>query len=265
MPDGWAEDPLLDYVIELRCTHAVDGVTAIEARAQLERLQLPLPTHLAVWDAKAQHWTAPDRFGFTTELLVAVQMAHRRGALGEIDAARFIAAVQQIALLVDADLDVPDARQLVKQAAELDTLAARFDVQIAVTLEARDSPWTADVVQAAAGPLGFVAAAAGRWELREPDGTLQLVLLAPALPGTRLALAIDVPLARPEAALLAQQYTMAEDLAARLGARLVDDNGRAVQRDGHLAVAAQLAGLYEQMHAAGIDAASVRARRLYAD
>jgi len=46
--DGWAEDPLLDFVLELRCGHAFDGVAALEARAQLDRLALPLPTHLAV-------------------------------------------------------------------------------------------------------------------------------------------------------------------------------------------------------------------------
>jgi hypothetical protein len=86
LPDGWSEDPLLDFVVELRCSHAVDGVAALDARAQLDRLQLPLTAHLAVWDAKTQQWTAPDRFGFL--VLVAVQMAHRNCVLGEIDAAR---------------------------------------------------------------------------------------------------------------------------------------------------------------------------------
>jgi hypothetical protein len=95
LPDGWIEDPLLDFVIELRCTHAIDGVAALEARSQLDRLQLPLAARLAVWDAKTQQWTAPDRFGFYSEILLAVQLAHRGGALGEIDAARFVSAAQQ--------------------------------------------------------------------------------------------------------------------------------------------------------------------------
>jgi hypothetical protein len=264
MPDGWAEDPLLDHVVELRCTHAIDGVAAIEARTQLERLQLPLPAHLAVWDARAQHWTAPDRFGFYTELLAAVQLADRRGVLGEIDAARFLAAVQQIGLSVDADVDLPDARTLVAQAAELDALCGRFDVQIAVTLDAQSGPWTADAVQAAAAPLGFVATAAGRWELRDTDDALLLVLGAPALPATRLTLTLDVPLVRPAADPLSRQYAAGEALAAQLGARIVDDNGRPVAREAHLAVGPQLTALYEQMHAAGVEAGSLRARRLYA-
>jgi hypothetical protein len=264
LPDGWIEDPLLDFVIELRCTHAIDGVAALEAKGQLERLQLPLPTHLAVWDAKAQQWTGPDRFGFYSELLVAVQMAHRNGVLGEIDAARFVAATQQIALGIDADFDAPDVPRLVAQAAELDRLCARFDVQVTLTLETGDTPWTADVIQAAAGPVGFTAVGSGRWEMREATGELALTMTAGALPANRLAIYIDVPLVRPEGSPLARQFTVADQLATRLSARVVDDNGRPVQREAHFAIAAQLAGLYEQMQAAGVAAGSERARRLYA-
>jgi hypothetical protein len=263
LPDGWIEDPLLDFVLELRCAHAIDGVAAIEARGQLERLHLPLPTHLAVWDARTQQWTAPDRFGFYSELLLAVQLAHRNGALGEIDAGRFVAAAQQIALAVDADFDAPDVPRLVAQAGELDQLCARFDVQVTLTLEGSAAPWTADVIQGAAGPLGFVPIAAGRWELREQD-VLVLNLTAAEIPGNRLAVSIDVPLVPPETSPLARQFAVADDLAARLQARVVDDNGRPVQREAHFAIAAQLAGLYEEMQAAGVVAGSERARRLYA-
>ena len=167
--DGWMEDPLLDFVLELRCNHAFDGVAALEARAQLDRLALPLPTHLAVWDPKAQHWTAPDRFGFYSELLASVQMATRRQVLGEIEASRFVSAVQQIALAIDADFDAPEMGRLVAQAAELDALCARFDVQITLTLEAQDGPMDSAVVSAAAADAGFVAALAGSMaEARRP-------------------------------------------------------------------------------------------------
>jgi len=275
LPDGWIEDPLLDFVLELRCAHAIDGVAALEARSQIERLQLPLPVHVAVWDARAQQWTAPDRFGFYTELLAAVQMAHRNGVLGDIDAARFVAAVQQVALELDADLDVPDVPRLVAQAAELDALAARFDVQVTLTLlpngekaeeraeEKAAAPWSADAIQAAAAPLGFTVTGSGRWELREDDGALALVLTAVPLPAERLAVTIDVPLVPPEVSPLARQFGVADQLAAQLDARVVDDNGNAVHKAAHFAIAAQLAGLYEQMQAAGVPAGGARAVRLY--
>jgi hypothetical protein len=264
LPDGWVEDPLLDFVIELRCSHAIDGVAALEAKGQLERLQLPLPTHLAVWDAKSQQWTAPDRFGFYSELLLAVQMAHRNGVLGEIDAARFVATAQQIALGVDADFDAPDVPRLVAQAAELDQLCARFDVQITLTVEATQGPWTADTVQAAANEAEFAALGQGRWESRDERGEPVLALTVASFPTERLAVSIDVPVVRPEGQPLVKQFAAADRLAMRLNGRIVDDNGRPVQREAHFSIAAQLAGMYEQMHAAGVEAGSVRAKRLYA-
>jgi len=263
LPDGWIEDPLLDYVLELRCTHAIDGVAALEARRQLDRLQLPLPTHLAVWDAKAQHWTAPDRFGFYSEILLAVQLAHRRGPLGEIDAAHFVSTAQQIALTVDADFDAPDVRKIIAQATELDRLCARFDVLITLTVRSNGAPWSADAVHGAAAALGFTALGNGRWEMREGEQLL-LLLTAAAQPTEHLALSIDVPLVRPETSPLARQFAIADQLATRLGGRVIDDNGRPVQREAHFAVAAQLASLYEDMQAAGLAAGSERARRLYA-
>lgn len=176
--DGWAEDPLLDFVLELRCSHAFDGVAALEARAQLDRLALPLPTHLAVWDPRAQHWTAPDRFGFYSEVLASVQMATRRQMLSEIEASRFVSAVQQIALTIDADFDAPEMGRLVAQASELDALCARFDVQITLTLEAQGGPMDGAVVQAAAEDAGFVAGVPPQWEKRDAQGRLLSTLTA---------------------------------------------------------------------------------------
>ncbi len=264
LPDGWIEDPLLDFVIELRCSHAIDGVAALEAKGQLERLHLPLPTHLAVWDAKSQQWTAPDRFGFYSELLLAVQMAHRNGVLGEIDAARFVATAQQIALSVDADFDAPDVPRLVAQAAELDQLCARFDVQITLTVEAMQGPWTAETVQAAANEAEFDALGQGRWASGDERGEPVLALTAAPFPTERLAVSIDVPVVRPEGQPLVKQFAAADKLAVRLNGRIVDDNGRPVQREAHFSIAAQLAGMYEEMQAAGVEAGSVRAKRLYA-
>jgi hypothetical protein len=262
--DGWAEDPLLDFVLELRCSHAFDGVAALEARAQLDRLALPLPTHLAVWDPKAQHWTAPDRFGFYSELLASVQMATRRQVLSEIEASRFVSAVQQIALAIDADFDPPEMGRLVAQAAELDALCGRFDVQITLTLEAQGGPMDGAVVGAAAEDAGFVAGLPGQWLRRDPQGRLLSTLTATSLLADRLTLTLDVPLAPGDRDSLAGLFTAAHQLAARLNARIVDDNGRPVDANAQGTIAAELDKLYEEMRAAGIEPGGPRAQRLYA-
>jgi hypothetical protein len=262
--DGWAEDPLLDFVLELRCSHAFDGVAALEARAQLDRLALPLPTHLAVWDPKAQHWTAPDRFGFYSELLASVQMATRRQVLGEIDASRFVSAVQQIALAIDADFDPPEMGRLVAQAAELDALCARFDVQITLTLEAQGAPMDGAAVSAAAEDAGFVPSSPGQWQRRDEQGRLLSTLTTTSLLADRLAVTLDVPLAPGDRGSLGALFTAAHQLAARLSARIVDDNGRPVDANAHGAIAGELEKLYAEMRAAGIEPGGPRAQRLYA-
>jgi ZipA, C-terminal FtsZ-binding domain len=262
--DGWAEDPLLDFVLELRCSHAFDGVAALEAHAQLDRLNLPLPTHLAVWDPKAQHWTAPDRFGFYSELLASVQMATRRQVLSEIEASRFVSAVQQIALTIDADFDAPEMGRLVAQAAELDALCARYDVQITLTLEAQGGSMDGAVVEAAAADAGFVATVPGQWHRRDGQGRLLSTLTATSLLSDRLALTLDVPLAPGDSSALAALFSAAHQLAARLNARIVDDNGRPVDANAQGTIGAELDKLYDEMRAAGVEPGGPRAQRLYA-
>jgi hypothetical protein len=262
--DGWSEDPMLDFVLELRCSHAFDGVAALEARAQLDRLALPLPTHLAVWDPKAQHWTAPDRFGFYSELLVSVQMATRRQMLSEIEASRFVSVAQQIALAIDADFDAPEMGRLVAQAAELDALCARFDVQITLTLEAQGGAFDSAAVAAAAADAGFVPRQPGRWDTHDDQGRLLLTLNAASLLSDRLALSLDVPLAPGDRGSLAGLFTAAHHFAARLDARIVDDNGRPVDAAALDAIGGELDKLYEEMRAAGIEPGGPRAQRLYA-
>lgn len=263
LADGWIEDPMLDFVLELRCTHPIDGIAALDARAQLERLELPLPIHLAVWEPRTQKWSGPDRFGFYSELLASVQMASRRSLLGEIDASRFVAAVQQIALAVEADFDGADVARLVAQADELDRLCARFDVQITLTVETIDGPVERNTLAVAATELSFASAGALRWERRSDTGPI-LSMMPVSDPIERIAVSLDVPLVPPDAVPLPQLFSSAERLASRLHGRVVDDNGRVVQPGAQAAVEGQLATLYAEMRAAGIEPGSVRARRLYA-
>jgi hypothetical protein len=260
----WVEDPMIDWVLELRCAHAVDGVTVFDAAAPLARLESALPVFLVAWDARTQQWVEPDRFGFYAELLVATQMAHRDHRLDEIGASRFVATVQQLALALDADFDAPDVKRVVETAAELDRLCARFDVQIGMTLHATASAWDVARIGQAAAAAGLAPAGALRWEAAAPTGDALFALVAVAASTDRLALELDVPLAPAAADPLRSLFKAADALAMDLGARLIDDNGRPVNAASLSGVAEQLDALYADMRAAGIEPGSLRARRLYA-
>lgn len=261
----WVEDPLLDYVLELRCAHAVDGVAVIDAAARLAQLNTSLPATLVAWDARSQQWVKPDRFGYHTELLAATQLANRRHALDEVEAARFIAAAQQVALALEADCDLPPVKQIVDLARQLDALCAKFDVKLGLTLEAGAAPWDATKLAPAVAQAGFVPAGSGRWARRDGDGRTLFTLASGSLLADRLLLELDVPQVPQAAQPLRQMASSANQLAAALGARIVDDAGRPIDAAAIDAIEAQLQTLYEAMRAEGLEAGSPRALRLYGD
>ena len=260
---AWVEDPMLDFAFEVRCSHPVDGVAALAAAAQLSRLALPLPAHLAVWDARTQQWGAPDRFGFYSEMLVALQMADRWGPLTQIDASKFLAAVQQIALELEADFDPPDVPILIEQAELLDAKVAEFDVQLSLTLKSAGAPFAVEAVKAAAGAVGLVAIESGRWA-NSAEATRTLMLAAETPLAETVRITLDVPLAPLSTQPLESLFSTANDLAARLGAQIVDDMGRPIASGAAVAINQQLSQLYQHMHDAGIEPGGARAVRLYA-
>jgi hypothetical protein len=261
-PPGWTEDPLLDCVLELRCAHAADGVAVIDATAPLARLDCGLPVHVVAWDARAEQWVLPDRFGFYSELLTAIQIANRRGRLGDIEASKFIAAVQQVAVALDADFDPPELPLLRSRAAELEARIARFDVQIGLTLQSGEGVLNPALVHKAVQAVGLEADGERRWLRRAEDG--RPLFAARLTDEHRLLLELDVPVVAPSARPLQAMFATASELAALLNAQVVDDHGRPISPGSIEAIEPALQALYDKMRAADVEPGSERARRLFA-
>lgn len=260
---GWIEDPLLDCVLELRCSHAVDGVTALDAIAGLQRQRFALPVHVAAWDARTQQWVHPDRFGFYTELLVAIQLANRRVALDEVEASRFLAAVQQMAVALDADFDAPDVGRLVNLATELRDSSSQFDVQIGLTLLGSGGSWSMERLKSAAEKADMVAAGPALWRRLDEAGNSLFTFAAASLLKDRLVMELDVPLAPADSQPLRSMFAAASLIALDLGAQIVDDNGQPVDAASLTSVEHKLEELYERMRQTGYEPGSPRTLRLY--
>jgi hypothetical protein len=259
----WVEDPLLDCVLELRCARPVDGVSFIDAAVPLTTAQWPMPVSFVVWDARAQLWVHPDRFGYYTDALAAVQLANRRSVLTEEQIDRFVSSVRQTAAALDADCDPPDITRLAANARELDRLCARFDVRIGLTLESLSGAWSESRVAAAAARLGLEAVAPQRWAPVHDAGPAPLVLSMQGQASERLSLELDVPAITSEEGAVQQLFGLSNQLGAQLNARVVDDNGRPIDSESVAEIESQLSRLYEEMRGAGIDPGGDRARRLY--
>jgi hypothetical protein len=286
-PD-WAEDPLLDCSLEVCCTRAVDGVRVIEAAARLLHAPWKLPVHFVVWDGRYQQWVLPDRFGYYTNALASIQLANRRACVDASQIDRFVAAVQELAQALDADVDLPDTARLVAQGAELDRLCARYDIRIGLTVESTGTSWTGPQLRTAAQDCGFVAIGNQRWVQRLaapaaaredaaldagedegaalPDASEELdlyTLQADPADMRRLVLEFDIARAPVAAQAFAAMVEHAWALAQALGGRVVDDHGRPIDDRSVQTVEAQLAQVFAEMRAAGIEPGSTRARRLY--
>jgi len=262
-PD-WTEDPLLDCSLELRCARAVDGVSVIDAAAILAHTPWSLPVHFVVWDGRHQQWVMPDRFGYYTDALASIQLADRRARLDAEQIERFVQVVRQVASALDADVDLPDAQRLLVLAADLDRLCARFDIKIGLTVEASGTTtWTGPQLRSAAQEAGFVATRATRWLALDAQGDPMYSLQADAAAMNRLALELDIAVAPIAARPFRAMAESAWSLAHALGARVVDDNGVLIDARSVEAIETQLAKVYADMQAAGIEPGGVRARRLY--
>jgi hypothetical protein len=181
----------------------------------------------------------------------------------EIEASRFLAAVQQVAVALDADVDAPAASRIVELAQELDRLCSRFDVQVGLTLESTCGPWDAAALATAISNARMSAAGPLSWRRVDDEGRTMFTLTSGSLLADRLVLELDVPRVSPAAEPLRALAAAANQLAAALGARVVDDHGRPIDSAALAAIETQLAGLYGEMAAAGIEPGSPRALRLY--
>jgi hypothetical protein len=259
----WAEDPLLDCSLEIRCTRAVDGVSVIDAASILGRAPWRLPVHFVVWDGRHQQWVLPDRFGYYNDALASIQLADRRGRLEEEELHRFVRTVQELAARLDADVDVPDPARLLEQALQLDRLCARFDVRIGLTVENLGAAWTGPQLRNAAHEAEFVAVDNQTWVRQGEHSEAMYRLLASPAPAHAVTLELDIALAPVGARAFRNMVESAQALARILGGRVVDDNGHVIDAPSLDAIEAQLVQVYEDMRGAGIEPGSARARRLY--
>ncbi|CFE02499.1 membrane protein [Bordetella pertussis] len=80
----------------------------------------------------------------------------------------------------------------------------------------------------------------------------------------RLYLLLDVPCSPADQRAFGRMVDVGRDLAARLRAELVDDQGRPLQDGADAVIDERLQVLFEQLDQAGLPAGSARAQRVFA-
>ncbi len=222
-------DERVDYIVELKLVRALACASVLEPwRPVVERFAQRVS--LSGSDGNGWRKISAGDSGHCTDLRAALQLVTRAGAVSEAELVEFRSAVETLAAMIGAAVSAPEMRQALDAARSLDRSCADCDVQIALHV------------------LGVPSA---------QDLGDQPFQLTPREDG--LTLTLDVArTAEPGRAFEAMART-----ARRLGGRLVDDNGNAVDERALAAIGAQLEAVRQTLAARGIEPGSALALRLF--
>jgi hypothetical protein len=206
------------------------------------------------------------------ELRVGLQLADRRGPVGEDEVERFNRAIADFAAAVNAVSQREAPAAAAARARELDKFCADTDIEVAINVVGQfGATFALPRVKSIALDNGMSETAAGELVRFTPDGHPGFALRrfddAQAKPSstyyTGVTFALDLPQVMDAPAVLQEMVRVAEDLARKLGGQLVDDNRKPLTAAGLASIRRSLEKIFHEMEAHGIPAGSALARRLF--
>ena len=206
------------------------------------------------------------------ELRVGLQLADRRGPVGEDDVERFNRTIADFAAAVNAVSQREAPATAASRARELDAFCANTDIEVAVNVVGQfGATFAVPRVKALALDNALSETASGELVRFTPDGHPGFVMRrfddANAKPSatyyTGLTFALDLPQVTEAPVVLAEMVRVAETFAATLGGQLVDDNRKPLTEAGLASIRRSLEKIFHEMETHGIPAGSPLARRLF--
>jgi hypothetical protein len=207
------------------------------------------------------------------ELRVGLQLADRKGPLGEEEIERFNRAIADFAASVNAVSQREAPPAAAQRARDLDAFAADADIEVAVNVVGRSgATFAVSRVKALALENALSETASGELVSFAADGSIEFVVRRfddpQAKPAsayyTGLTFALDLPQVGDPATTLADMVALARTFAEKLGGELVDDNRRPLSEQGIASLRRSLEKIVADMEAHGIPPGSALARRLFA-
>jgi hypothetical protein len=260
----------------------IDTVAVILAddpvmREQLEPLREAMRAHrkpVHVEGIVDEQWHPVDASpkGSWRELRVGLQLADRKGPVGEEEIERFNRAIAEFAAAVNAVSQREAPSAAAARAREIDAFAADADIEVAVNVVGKaGATFAVSKVKAFALDHGMSETAAGELVSFAPDGGVEFVMRRfddpQAKPATAyytgVTFAIDLPQVANPAEALADAVALARAFAEALGGELVDDNRRPLTEAGIASLRRSLEKIVADMEAHGIPPGGALARRLF--
>ncbi|QII86224.1 hypothetical protein G3T20_16965 [Bordetella hinzii] len=267
--DGEEPDPAVEVVIEIHFAEPARGADLLPYMQSLRQVGKKQLRVFASTD-RGRHRSRIAAEESYSALQLAVLLANRSGPLTAIEWSQAWARAQDLADRFEGSIEGPDQQAVLEQAARLDDVCAALDTQVGLTLMLGGAQPAAEVLTVARS-MGFAPdgarlawlsdTGAVRFTLARGDGAA----FDAGMGGIeRLHLLLDVPCSPAGPHAFGRMVEVGRDLAGRLRAELVDDQGRPLAEGAEKVIDERLQVLFEQLEQAGLRAGSERAQRVFA-
>ncbi len=255
-------DDLTESVGLIQSSRPIEGKKMLAMASNLRKLELPI--RIYVKSVENKRWYEPREEGSYNEMAVVLLLATRQTCVNEMIASRFVIAMEQVGIALDADSDSEPISEIVSRARRLFEAVQRLDVQLSVVLKGREAI-SAHRLNEAAVASGFTQLNPTRYFLGEIKqiGQAVIFLRANEFDANELNLMLDAPLASPNNKPLHVLFSVANDLCCRLDLEIFDPKGQPINSASAQTINEQLNKYYEQMRKAEIEPGSPRARLLF--
>jgi len=279
LPDASTSAPGLDPAIDFIARIDADAPISDALLGELLRkiAVCGKPVRSVGFDTEAGQWEDLGRAGGGryARLCLALQLVNRTGPVDPAQLAAFCDAIKSCAGKMSAAVTLPDTREALSLAGELDGFCAEVDVAIGINIVAPAAgAFSGTKIRALAEAAGFKLEPEGVFHYRNDERQTLFTLdnhePAPFIPEqikslstTGITLLLDVPRVADGQKALDRMFEIGRSFAQTLGGRLVDDNRVALNEPSIAKIRRQLDTIHATMEAHGTHAGSERALRLF--
>ena len=267
--DPQEPDPACEVVIDVRFGGPVGGADLSAALIGFHKVGRKPVRVFAETDTQRHRAQLHSDEAYVSVQL-AVLLANRSGPLSAIEWSQAWSRAEDLSERFEGTMEGPDQQVVLERAAKLDDACAALDTQVGLTLLLA-APQSMVQIIGTSQSVGFVTDGMRLVWLSEQNQVCFTLLRADGAAmetgmgaTDRLCLLLDVPCSPADSRAFGRMVDVGRDLAARLGAELVDDHGKPVAQGTETSIDERLQVLFQQLDQAGLTAGGERALRVFA-
>ncbi|MGE5467154.1 MAG: cell division protein ZipA C-terminal FtsZ-binding domain-containing protein [Ignavibacteria bacterium] len=274
-PADWA-DAIADCVIRIEFPGGVSAPALWPVQSAWSA-GLAKPLAWLGHDAVGGRWKRIDAHdaGRYVDIVAALQLADRQGAVSEEELEVFISGVERLVQQFGGRATLPQADEVLEHAQALDGFCASVDVQLAVNVvETAGGSFLGTKLRGLAEAAGMSLDLDGRFHARDENGDelFTLANMGPepfsadtlkTLAAVGISFVLDVPRAANGTAAFDRMVMAARQMAQTLGGSVVDGQRHALTDAMVVGIRSKVAEIQRQMTANQIPPGSARALRLF--